>query len=98
MTNIYVNTDENIEWFKKNCRCYDLSIRSVCNRNQTYYLLFLGGITVSASVQPVLQGLATDPDSMIFLNASVTSATTLEEAYTMMLQGQTVIFRLNSPF
>ncbi len=96
MTAISLNTHENIEWFQQHCQCYDLSVRSVISRDTTYYLLFVGGITTSGSVQPVIQGLAEDPESLIFLNASVSSAESLEEAYQMMLQGQTIVFKQNS--
>jgi len=96
MTSVSIHTNENIEWFQQHCQCYDLTIRSVITQNETYYLLFLGGITTSGSVQPVIQGLAEDPQSMIFLNASVSHAETLEQAYQKMLQGQTVVFKLNS--
>lgn len=97
MTKICTSTSDNIEWFKQNCRCYDLTIRSVVVNEETYFLLFLGGITTSGSVQPVIQGLATALDQLIFLNASVSSVSSLEEAYATMLQGQTIIFKLDVP-
>ncbi len=96
MTKISLNTYENIEWFKHECQCFDLTVRSVVSNDETYLLLFLGGITSSSSVQPIVQGLAESPDNLIFLNATVSSASSLEEAYQMMLQGQTVVFKMNS--
>lgn len=96
MTPISYQTHENIEWFQQHCQCFDLTVRSVTTRQDTYYLLFLGGITTSSSVQPIIQGLAEDPESIIFLNASISSAESLEEAYQMMLQGQTVVLKQHS--
>ena len=96
MTSISINTYENIEWFQRHCQCFDLTVRSVITKQDTFVLLFLGGITSSSSVQPIIQGLAEDHESMIFLNASISAAASLEEAYQMMLEGQTVVLKMNS--
>lgn len=95
MTLISDKTHENISWFKKECSCFDLTIRSVTTDSADYVLLFLGGITTSSSVEPLIQGLITALDLRVFLNASVCNVETLDEAYELMLQGQTVVFVMN---
>ena len=62
MTLISDKTHENISWFKKECSCFDLTIRSVTTDSADYVLLFLGGITTSSSVEPLIQGLITALD------------------------------------
>ena len=96
MTKFYANVSDNVEWLKKNCPCFDLTVRSVITQNNAFYLLFLGGITTSGSVQPIIQGLAENPDALIFLSATVEKAESLEEAYQKMLSGMTIVFRMNS--
>ena len=95
MTTISSKTHENIEWFEHACPCFDLSIRSITTTKADYVLLYLGGITTSSSVEPLIQGLITALDLRVFLNASVSSAQSLDEAYELMLQGQTVVFVMN---
>ena len=95
MKKISEKTHENIAWFQSQCRCFDLTIRSVSTPNVNYVLLFLGGITTSSSVEPLIQGLVIAPDLRVFLNASVSSVESLDMAYEAMLQGQTVVFVLN---
>ena len=95
MTLISEKTHENIAWFQKECCCFDLTIRSISTDSADYVLLFLGGITTSSSVEPLIQGLITALDLRVFLNASVCSVQTLDEAYELMLQGQTAVFVMN---
>ncbi len=95
MTIFSSHCSSTIAWFKNECRCFDLTIRSASVRDQEYILIFVGGVTGSMAIQPILESLSAQrlSQEMILYPATVTEAASLEEALLAVLQGQTLVLQ-----
>lgn len=95
MTQFSCHCASTIAWFKNECRCFDLTIRSAATQSKDYILIFVGGVTGTTAIQPILEGLSMykDVGNLLFYPATVKSVQTLEEALIAVLQGQTLVIQ-----
>lgn len=89
-----------IAWFKNECHCFDLTIRSALAGDQAFILIFVGGVTGSTAIQPVLESLLAQQfaSELIFTPAAVSGVKNLEDALLAVLQGQTLVLKEGCPY
>ena len=80
---------KNVDWLRQKTDCFDLTIRSVNVNNRQCLLVFVGGVTGTTSIEPIVESLVFDKGNLAFFPATVTQAGSLEEALDKILQGQT---------
>lgn len=95
MTRFTTHCASTIAWFKNECRCFDLTIRSACTQEDEYILIFVGGVTGTTAIQPVLESITfqRSQKEILFHPATVISVESLEEALLKVLQGQTLVIK-----
>ena len=81
---------KNVDWLRQATDCFDLTIRSVNVNDRQCLLVFVGGVTGTTSIEPIVESLVFDKGNLAFFPATVTQAGSLEDALDKILQGQTL--------
>ena len=89
---------KNVDWLRQKTDCFDLTIRSVNVNNRQCLLVFVGGVTGTTSIEPIVESLVFDKGNLAFFPATVTQAGSLEEALDKILQGQTLVILEGSAY
>ena len=82
---------KNVDWLRQATDCFDLTIRSVNVNDRQCLLVFVGGVTGTTSIEPIVESLVFDKGNLAFFPATVTQAGSLEDALDTILQGQTLV-------
>ena len=82
---------KNVDWLRQATDCFDLTIRSVNVNDRQCLLVFVGGVTGTTSIEPIVESLVFDKGNLAFFPATVTQAGSLEDALDKILQGQTLV-------
>ena len=89
---------KNVDWLRQATDCFDLTIRSVNVNDRRCLLVFVGGVTGTTSIEPVVESLVFDKGNLAFFPATVTQAGSLEDALDKILQGQTLVILEGSAY
>ena len=89
---------KNVDWLRQATDCFDLTIRSVNVNDRQCLLVFVGGVTGTTSIEPVVESLVFDKGNLAFFPATVTQAGSLEDALDKILQGQTLVILEGSAY
>lgn len=89
---------KNVDWLRQKTDCFDLTIRSVNVNSRQCLLVFVGGVTGTTSIEPIVESLVFDKGNLAFFPATVTQAGSLEEALDKILQGQTLVILEGSAY
>ena len=89
---------KNVDWLRQATDCFDLTIRSVNVNDRQCLLVFVGGVTGTTSIEPIVESLVFDKGNLAFFPATVTQAGSLEEALDKILQGQTLVILEGSAY
>lgn len=98
MTPFYPELWRNVDWLRTNTNCFDLIIRSVEVRGKNYILAFVGGVTGSSAIEPIIESLVYYEQGLAFFPATVEQAGSLETALDFILQGQTLVIEDGNPY
>ena len=89
---------KNVDWLRQATDCFDLTIRSVNVNDRQCLLVFVGGVTGTTSIEPIVESLVFDKGNLAFFPATVTQAGSLEDALDKILQGQTLVILEGSAY
>ncbi len=89
---------QNVDWFRTQTDCFDLTVRSVRIQQTDYLLVFVGGVTGSSAIEPIVESLVFHRGDLAFFPATVVYAASREEALDKILQGQTLVIVDGSAF
>ena len=89
---------KNVDWLRQATDCFDLTIRSVNVNDRQCLLVFVGGVTGTTSIEPIVESLVFDKGNLAFFPATVTQAGSLEDALDRILQGQTLVILEGSAY
>lgn len=89
---------KNVDWLRQATDCFDLTIRSVHVNDRQCLLVFVGGVTGTTSIEPIVESLVFDKGNLAFFPATVTQAGSLEDALDKILQGQTLVILEGSAY
>lgn len=81
----------NIEWIKSQIDCFDLTFRSVHLPQGDFCLVFVGGVTGSDAVAPIIESLVFNQETLAFFPATVLCISELDNALVYILQGQCLV-------
>ena len=76
---------KNVDWLRQATDCFDLTIRSVNVNDRQCLLVFVGGVTGTTSIEPIVESLVFDKGNLAFFPATVTQAGSLEDALDKVL-------------
>ncbi len=85
----------NVAWIKNEIQCFDLTIRSIETQHAKYILVFVGGVTGSAAIAPILESLVVQREDQQpqFYPSTISSTEDLEDAMIKVMQGQTLVMK-----
>lgn len=89
---------KNVDWLRQATDCFDLTIRSINVNDRQCLLVFVGGVTGTTSIEPIVESLVFDKGNLAFFPATVTQAGSLEDALDKILQGQTLVILEGSAY
>ena len=89
---------KNVDWLRQATDCFDLTIRSVNVNDRQCLLVFVGGVTGTTSIEPIVESLVFNKGNLAFFPATVTQAGSLEDALDKILQGQTLVILEGSAY
>ncbi len=89
---------KNVDWLRQATDCFDLTIRSVNVNDRQCLLVFIGGVTGTTSIEPIVESLVFDKGNLAFFPATVIQAGSLEDALDKILQGQTLVILEGSAY
>ncbi len=90
MTEFSTSFIDVVNYFKQECRCFDLVIRNINYNTGEFLIVFVGGVTGSDAIQPILESIAMS-DPLVLFPATVNKPETMEDALLAVLQGQTLV-------